>query len=31
MIAVSLEQGAILYSRDEHFVRIEGLPLNLPL
>ncbi len=29
--AVALEQGAILYSRDEHFSRIEGLPLNLAL
>lgn len=27
--AVALEQGAILYSSDEHFARIEGLPLNL--
>lgn len=29
--AVALEQGAILYSRDEHFSCIDGLPLNLPL
>ncbi len=29
--AVTLEQGAILFSRDEHFYRIEGLPLNLAL
>jgi tRNA(fMet)-specific endonuclease VapC len=29
--AVSLEQGAILFSRDAHFSLIEGLPLNLAL
>lgn len=29
--AVSLEQGAILFSLDEHFRRIDGLPLNLAL
>lgn len=28
--AVSIEQGAILLSRDIHFSNIEGLPLNIP-
>jgi tRNA(fMet)-specific endonuclease VapC len=27
--AITLEQGAILFSRDAHFSLIEGLPLNL--
>jgi predicted nucleic acid-binding protein len=29
--AVTLEQGAILFSRDAHFSFIDGLPLNLVL
>ena len=29
--AVTLDQGAILFSRDEHFTHIEGLPFNLAL